>query len=751
MTANPLVRLFFCGLLATFAVSAQAQTYTVLYTFGNVSLDPIQPGGIGTIAQGRDGNLYTTSTDGGVGNVGALFNVSPSGVMTLIFSFNYAPGNDPLSGVTLGSDGNYYGTTKLNGEGPGTAWQVTPAGTGKALHYFGNSGDGACPWAGPIEGTNGNYYGTTTTVCGFGSQSTIYTLTSSGALTTLYTFTDGSNLTAPLVQGTDGNFYGVTESGGVNGDGSVFRMTPSGTVTILHSFDGTDGNQAYTGLIQASDGNFYGVTDIGGSSNAGVVFKISSSGAYTVLHNFNGTTDGGQPWGLMQATNGTLYGVAESGGSGYGTIYSLTSSGTFTVLHNFVNTDGATPSSPLKQNTNGILYGDTNQGGNVSLCGGTGCGVFYSLNIGAKPFVTLSSTAGKVGSQVGIFGQGFSKSSVVKFNGTQVTKATLSGTTFITATVPAGATDGFVTVTTGSTTLTSSQKYTVHNSWANGAAMPTGTMQSAAAVLGGEVFVVGGYNTSGTVLSNVQIYNPSTNTWSAGPPLPTATGASSAAVVNNILYVFGGSTSTAVTGTVWAYSTKTKTWTSMAPMPTPRNGTLAVVEKNIVYVMGGNLGNGANFVATVESYNPATNTWTEETSMDGAKDYAGGGLIGTTIVVADGAVNSGVITGDTEGYTATTNEWSELTADPTIRTGVCAGVIGSALYDATGYVNNAGAATTANEAFSLSTNKWTTTLAPIPQGVMWPTPAVDNGQLYCFGGWTTLNGSTINNVQIYQP
>ena len=120
-------------------------------------------------------------------------------------------------------------------------------------------------------------------------------------------------------------------------------------------------------------------------------------------------------------------------------------------------------------------------------------------------------------------------------------------------------------------------------------------------------------------------------------------------------------------------------------------------------------------------------------------------------MVADGAVNSGVITGDTEGYTATTNEWSELTADPTIRTGVCAGVIGSALYDATGYVNNAGAATTANEAFSLSTNKWTTTLAPIPQGVMWPTPAVDNGQLYCIGGWATLNGTAINNVQIYQP
>jgi uncharacterized repeat protein (TIGR03803 family) len=129
-----------------------------------------------------------------------------------------------------------------------------------SLHVFGNGTDGACPYAPPIEAADGIFYGTTTTECGFGSQSKVYSLTSTGTLTTLYTFTDGSNVTAPVVQGTDGNLYGVSQNGGANGDGEIFKMTPSGAVTVLHSFDGTDGSRASDGLIQASDGNFYGST-----------------------------------------------------------------------------------------------------------------------------------------------------------------------------------------------------------------------------------------------------------------------------------------------------------------------------------------------------------------------------------------------------------------------------------------------------------------------------------------------------------
>jgi N-acetylneuraminic acid mutarotase len=393
------------------------------------------------------------------------------------------------------------------------------------------------------------------------------------------------------------------------------------------------------------------------------------------------------------------------------------------------------------------LYGDTYQGGQFTFCGNDGCGVFYSLNIGAKPFISLVSTSGKVGSKVGILGQGFSSSSVVKFNGVKATTVTRSGTTFLLATVPSSASDGKVTVTTGSTELTSAQTFIVHDSWSNGAAIPTPVFTPASAVLNDEVYLVGGNTNNTTQTAAVQIYNPTTKSWSAGVSLPIPTSNAPAAVVDDILYVIGGYT-TAVTNAVWAYDPKTKTWSGKAVMPTARDGAVAVVDKNIIYVAGGY--NGSTFIGTVESYDPSTDTWKGEAPMLGNKDLPIAGLIGSTIVVADGASAPGQITGDTEGYNATTNTWTTLATDPTARTGACGAAITSRLYDAGGYINNDGAATTVNESFQLSTNKWTT-LAPMPLGTLFSGSAIHNGQLYCFGGESTWTGPAINNVQIYQP
>jgi uncharacterized repeat protein (TIGR03803 family) len=447
--------------LAVAAVPAHAQTYTVLYdapgTPPGISLPTAQ-----AIAQGRDGNLYTTSPSGGT-FYGTSFKIAPLGTVTVV---NDAITGSPYSGVTLGTDGNFYGTNYDGGlDALGQVYKVTPAGVLTTLHNFINS-DGYYPQSAPIEATNGKFYGTTP-YSNNSLTSTVYSITSSGTFSTVHTFTnaEGQNVVAGLVQGTDGSFYGVAQTQGANGYGSIFKMTATGTVTVLHNFSSTDGAEPTKPLIQASDGNLYGSTIYGGSAGAGVIFKITPNGTYTVLHNLTSATDGYQPnASLVQATDGKLYGVTTLGGplSG-GTIYSITTTGTFTVLYSFDATNvtnGYEPASPLRQNTNGKFYSDTFYGGTSTYCSG-GCGVIYSLDMGLGAFVSLASTSGKEGAKIGIFGQGFSASSVVKFGGTQATTVTRSGTTYLTATVPGAALTGSVTVTTGATTLTSQRTFKV--------------------------------------------------------------------------------------------------------------------------------------------------------------------------------------------------------------------------------------------------------------------------------------------------
>jgi uncharacterized repeat protein (TIGR03803 family) len=756
--------------LAVAAVPALAQTPTTLYSFP-LGAAPRNPNSE-AIAQGRDGNLYTTSIGGGGGGdhcnityCGTVFSITPSGTVTVVYAFGN-DGYEPYGGETLGTDGNFYGTTYDGGTNSiGEVYKLTPAGVLTALHSFAGTGDGSHPYAAPIEGTNGIFYGTTTSA-GV-PNSTAYSVTSSGVFTTLHTFTgtDGQNIYAPLVQGTDGNFYGGTAAGGTNNLGVIFKMTPSGTVTVLHNFAGTDGSQAYYGLIQARDGNFYGTTYYGGTAGAGVIFKITPGGTYTVLYNLNGTTDESGPvYSLLQATDGKLYGItSDINLDFYGTIFSVTTSGTFTTLYSFTGgADGGDPLSPLRQHTNGLLYGDTNVGGDPSTgCLSVvyiegqpvevgGCGVFYSLNIGAKPFISLVSTSGKVGSKVGILGQGFSKTSVVKFGGVQATTFKLTGSTFISATVPAGAIDGKVTVTTGSTQLTSPQTFIVHDSWSNGTAMPTAVEWSAAGVIGTKIYVVGGY-TKTTVVANNAIYDPVKGLWSTGAPIPSATAQAASAVVNNILYIFGGSTNGggAVTDEVWAYDPTKNTWSAKSSMPTARCSVVAVVENGIIYVIGGY--NNGSRLNTVESYNPATDTWTSEAPLINGKTEISAGLIGSTIVAADGYTGSGD-NGDNEAYNATTNSWSSLTPDPTPRNGSCSGVIGGLLYGSDGNTNNAGAISL-NESFNLKKDAWTT-LSVMSQPATDPGSAVYKGQLFCFGGSSygiAFQGTIYNNVQIYQP
>lgn len=299
-----------------------------------------------------------------------------------------------------------------------------------------------------------------------------------------------------------------------------------------------------------------------------------------------------------------------------------------------------------------------------------------------------------------------------------------------------------------------------HDTWTSGAPMPAALVSPVAAVLQGQIYVVGGFNNS-TVVADTQVFNPSTNVWRTGVPIPVAIDNAAAAVVNNVLYVIGGTSTVGgshATNTVWAYDPTTKTWSTKAAMPTARETASAVVVNNIIYVIGGWDGVfSGDGLATVESYNPATDTWTEETPLMVGKWFPSTGVFGTeltgyAIVAPDGAAQccpSG-FTGDNEGYTVFTNAWTSLAPDPTVRGDACFGSIGGSTLYVAGGTDTQGPALSVTESYGLFTNAWKT-LAPIPQATIGPASAVYKGRLYCFGGWTGWNGSVLDSVQIYQP
>jgi uncharacterized repeat protein (TIGR03803 family) len=210
---------------------------------------------------------------------------------------------------------------------------------------------------------------------------------------TLITFdgTNGANPVGALVQGADGNLYGTASAGGANSDGTVFKITPDGTLTTLHSFDGTDGAAPDGALVQAADGDFYGTTRWGGTiancgqiNGCGTVFKITPHGTLTTLHSFSGPpTEGSQPiGGLVQGGDGNFYGTTAYGGAGHcvddlngdgcGSVFKITTDGSLTILHNFTTSGGAYPWAPLIRGIDGNFYGTTSvSSGQYDNGGGT--------------------------------------------------------------------------------------------------------------------------------------------------------------------------------------------------------------------------------------------------------------------------------------------------------------------------------------------------------------------------------------------
>jgi uncharacterized repeat protein (TIGR03803 family) len=250
-----------------------------------------------------------------------------------------------------------------------------------------NCADGDGVTAPLVQGTDGNLYGETVfggsignSYCGSIGCGTIFKLTPQGKLTTLYTFcssspcTDGAGPAGGLVLATDGNFYGLTDGGGANNWGTVFKITPAGKLTTLHNFDYTDGWPQGVGLIQAANGIFYGTTVYGGAYGQGTAYEITAGGTFTTLYSFcanSGCPDGTGPNGLTQGADGNIYGTTFGGGvtdncnaaSTGGTFFQLTPAGTLTTLAVFCRLTGYRPNSTLVQAANGNFYSTTAAGG----------------------------------------------------------------------------------------------------------------------------------------------------------------------------------------------------------------------------------------------------------------------------------------------------------------------------------------------------------------------------------------------------
>ena len=483
--------LFLC---AAIAVPASAQKVTTLVDFEAADGGSPQA----PLVQGRDGNFYGEAGGGdGSCHCGTLFKLTPTGSLTVIHNFTgQSEGSYPRGGLILGTDGNFYGTTLQGGTyNYGTFFKVTPTGQVTTIYTFSNQGkDGYNPRSGVIQGRDGAFYGTTfdggANECNDMNCGTIFKITPDGTLTTLHNFdfSEGTNPSGGLIQGADGAFYGTALYGGdpkcyvayeQDGCGVVFKMDFQGNVTVVHQFEMYDGADPVS-LIQGNDGNLYGMTSFGGNldcdspDGCGTVFRIRPNGKLSTIHKFNGARDGGFPTGqLIQATDGSLYGAAEWSGNNpcsapnghpCGTVFRVVPGGTFSTLYSFCEqpgcADGSWAQGSLIQDTNGLLYGTTFEGGDQTCAPGFGCGTVFTLDMGLGPFVSFVRNYGRVGQTGGILGQGFNGTTSVTLNGVPASFNVISDT-YLVATVPPGAITGYVTVTTPSGTLTSNKPFVV--------------------------------------------------------------------------------------------------------------------------------------------------------------------------------------------------------------------------------------------------------------------------------------------------
>jgi uncharacterized repeat protein (TIGR03803 family) len=356
---------------------------------------------------GADGNLYGTTSQGGSNNLGTVFQLTPGGVFTSLFSFNGTNGATPDAALTPGKYGILFGTTSAGGASNwGTIFMITTNGAFTNLFSFtgtNNPWQGAAPAAALVPDGNGNLYGTAdyggTTNASYNGTGygTVFELTTNGTVIARFVFgnTNGDYPSGGLVLGKDGNFYGTTTWGGGGiagsfpGYGTIFRMSPDGTFTNFYQFGGGEGGFIYAGLVQGADGYLYGAAFGGGSPGFGTLFKISTNGDFVPLHTFTYFESGSPYSGLMEGSDGNLYGTTYGAYAGFGSVFQLTPGGVFTNLFFFNSANGSHPAGVLVQGPDNNFYGTTSSGGANSL------GTIFRLSVPMPAvFKTITLTNG---------------------------------------------------------------------------------------------------------------------------------------------------------------------------------------------------------------------------------------------------------------------------------------------------------------------------------------------------------------------
>jgi uncharacterized repeat protein (TIGR03803 family) len=281
------------GLSATgtvFEITPNGTNSTETVLFGFTQGDGAQPWA-GLVID-ASGNFYGTTQSGGTASQGSVFGtvfeMTQNGTETVLHTFagglnvGATDGANPYSRLVMDASGNLYGTTYFGGaNGVGTVFEIAPNGTETILHTFGSGTDGVNPRAGLVMDASGKLYGTTANGGAIGGG-IVFEITPNGTSSTetvLHSFgssSDGKDPVAGLVMDASGNLYGTTANGGAIGVGTVFKITPNGTETVLYSFaGGADGATPVADLVMDASGNLYGTTQTGGTHGRGTVFKIT--------------------------------------------------------------------------------------------------------------------------------------------------------------------------------------------------------------------------------------------------------------------------------------------------------------------------------------------------------------------------------------------------------------------------------------------------------------------------------------------